>query len=249
MSLTIPSSLRLRLTCLALAFAAQGALFAGTKPDTIIPSDSNFKAHPEWNEGCVERVKAMQGKRCDIIFIGDSITHMWSSVGLKQWDHYYGDRHALNFGAGGDKTQNVLWRLDTWKVHAFHPKVAVVLIGTNNIGFDPPADIATGVKAVISKEQSMYPGIKTILIGILPRAYSPDDAPRVAAANALIRPLADGKSVFFLDVGSHFPREGNTYLGLGPDKLHPSPLGYKIFAETLEPLMARLLGVTPKLPI
>ena len=234
---------------LTLAVVAQGVLFAAARPDTVIPSDSNFKAHPEWNEGCIQRLKDMQGKRCDVIFIGDSITHMWSSVGLKEWNYYYGDRHALNFGAGGDKTQNVLWRLDAWKVQAFRPKVAVVLIGTNNIGFDSAPDIATGVKAVIEKEQALYPGVKTILVGLLPRAFSPGDAPRVDAVNALIRHFDNGKTVFFLDVGSHFPREGNSYLGLGPDKLHPSPLGYKVYAETLEPLMARLLGVAPKPPL
>ena len=46
-------------------------------PASTIPSDSNYREHPEWNQGCEAALKAMQGKRCDVIFIGDSITAMW----------------------------------------------------------------------------------------------------------------------------------------------------------------------------
>ena len=47
----VKSFFRPHLMILTLAVVAQGVLFAAARPDTVIPSDSNFKAHPEWNEG------------------------------------------------------------------------------------------------------------------------------------------------------------------------------------------------------
>ena len=89
-------------------------------PSTTTPSDSNYKAHPDWNQSCEKEVAAMQGKPCDVIFIGDSITQNfiarpsrnWTSVGKDVWDKHYAGRNALDFGVGADATQNVLWRMD-----------------------------------------------------------------------------------------------------------------------------------------
>ncbi len=230
------SLLRSGICLLALFVSALTLSFA--QPLTTVPSDSNFKAHPEWNQDCVNNLAAMQGPRCDLIFIGDSITGMWGSRGKEVWEKYYSKRHALNFGAGGDGTQNALYRLETWKVKAFKPKVAVILIGTNNIG-DPVEDIALGVKAVISKTQQLYPAARIILVSILPRA---EQAAKVEQVNALIRAFADGKAVHYLDVASKMMPEGDSWKGLGPDRLHISIEGYTLWAETMEPLLGMLLG-------
>jgi len=220
-------------------------LCCAAAPASTVPSDSNFKAHPEWNQGCVERLAAMQGKPCDMIFIGDSITHMWTSPGDKVWAHYYGNRRALNFGAGGDKTQNVLWRLENWTVRGFRPKVAVVLIGTNNIGADSTDDIVAGVKAVTGKAQELFPGVRVILVGLFPRAEHSGDA---GAVNAKLAELADGRRIFFLDAGVGMTPQGDTWKGLGPDRLHLSEEGYQIWAAAMEPLLSRLLGQEPVAP-
>jgi beta-glucosidase len=224
---------------------AMGALlFAGRQdgraapPASTVPSDSNYREHPEWNKECEEHVAAMQGKRCDVIFIGDSITGMWSGPGEAVWKKYYAGRHVLNFGAGGDKTQNVLWRLDTWAVRAFKPKVAVILVGTNNIG-DPVDEIAAGVKAVLAKTGQLFPGAWVILVGILPRA---EHAEKVAQVDQLIRACADERTVFYFDLAAKMTAEGDTWKGLGPDRLHLGAEGYELWAEGMEPFLARLLA-------
>ena len=207
-------------------------------PASTIPSDSNYREHPEWNRDCEQSLKAMQGKRCDLLFIGDSITGMWNGPGAAVWERYYAGRHALNFGAGGDKTQNVLWRLNTWAVQTFKPKVAVILVGTNNIG-DPVAEIAAGVKAVLARTQELFPGARVILVGILPRA---DHAEKVMEADRLIRAFADERTVFYLDLAAKMTAEGDTWKGLGPDRLHLGAEGYELWAAAMEPLLARLLA-------
>lgn len=143
--------------------------------NSVILSDANYKAHNDWNVECEQRVAAMKGKPCDILFIGDSITQnfvetsppSWALVGGPVWDKHYGARNALNFGVGADATQHVLWKLDHMDIRAFKPKVAVLLVGTNNTQDSAP-DIAAGIKAVINKTQALFPGVKIILVSILP---------------------------------------------------------------------------------
>jgi lysophospholipase L1-like esterase len=230
----------LRAGLVPLLMAATALMCLAAQPESTLPSDSNFREHPEWNKDCVDNLASMQGQRCDLIFIGDSITSMWSGGGPGRavWDRYYSRRHALNFGAGGDRTQNVLFRLENWKVQDFKPKVAIILIGTNNIG-DPVEEIAAGVKAVIAKTEQLYPSACIILVSVFPRA---GHAPKVEQLNALIRSYADGDKVAYLDVASKFTPLGDTWKGLGPDRLHLAPEGYALWAEMMEPLLTRILG-------
>lgn len=218
-------------------------------PATTIPSDSNYKAHFAWNQGCERRVAAMKGKPCDIIFIGDSITDNftgrptpnWGSVGGTVWDKYYANRNALNFGVGADATQNVLWRLEHMDVKELKPKVAVVLIGTNTHK-NTPEEIAAGVKAVVEKTQQIFPKAKIILVSILPNARATQ---LMADANKLIEPLGDNKSVFYFDLASKMPPVGSSWKGLGKDRIHLLPEGYELWASEMEPLLTKLLAENP----
>jgi lysophospholipase L1-like esterase len=219
-----------------------------TAPRTTIPSDSNSRAHPANYKYCRKRVAAAKGHPVDILFVGDSITEAWTSKragGFKRgaaiWKKTYAPRNALNFGVGADRTEHVLWRLDNMDVQGLKPKVTVLLIGTNNFD-DTAADIAAGVQAVIAKLETMYPMTNIILVGILPNARATQ---LMADANALIRPLADDQTVFYLDLVPLMPPVGDNWTGLGPDKLHPTAAGYQIWAEAMEPLLTRLLAAAP----
>jgi lysophospholipase L1-like esterase len=238
------------LAVVAASLSLQPAHAADTNaPATTIPSDSNYRAHYAWNQGCERRVAAMQGKPCDIIFIGDSITDnftgrptpTWGSVGGTVWDKYYANRNALNFGVGADKTQDVLWRLDHMDIKEFKPKVAVVLIGTNN-NKNSPEDIAAGVKAVVEKTERTFPMAKIILISILPNARATE---KMADANNIIQTFGDNQTVFYFDLASKMTPAGNSWKGLGPDRLHLLPEGYELWASSMEPLLDRLLANKP----
>ena len=229
----------------ALPAAAQAA----SAPATTIPSDQNSKAHANWFNECRDRVAAMQGKPVDIIFIGDSITQNWvempqggwNEVGGTVWPQWYAGRNALDFGVGADRTQDVLWRLDTMDIKQFQPKVAVVLIGTNNTQ-DTPADIAAGVRAVAHKTLVTFPGVKVILMSILPTTREHD---RMMAANVLIKPIADNKYVYYYDLASLMTPVGDNWTGIGADHLHLTPEGYQLWAAHMEPLLKRLLAAKP----
>jgi lysophospholipase L1-like esterase len=221
---------------------------AQTAPRTTIASDSNERARPGNYKDCRARVaeaNAHPEKHIDLLFVGDSITEAWSGPawggyvhGAPVWEKVYAPRNALNFGVGADKTQNVLYRLDTMDVKALTPKVIVLMIGTNN-NTDTAPDIAAGVHAVMAKLEGMYPAAKIILVSILPNARATQ---LMADANALIKPFADEKTVFYFDLAALMPPQGDSWVGLAPDKLHPMEPGYQIWADGMEPLLGRLLG-------
>jgi lysophospholipase L1-like esterase len=218
------------------------------QPRSTIPTDANCRSRPANCQSARDRVAAAKGHPVDILFIGDSITEAWTSPGwggvnrgAAVWDKMYAPRNALNFGVGADRTQHVLWRLDNMDVQDLKPKVTVLLIGTNN-NIDTAPDIAAGVHAVIAKLENMYPATKIILVSILPNARA---TALMTDANALIRPFADDRTVFYLDLVPLMPPSGDSWVGLGPDKLHPTEAGYQIWADAMEPLLARLLGPPP----
>jgi lysophospholipase L1-like esterase len=192
------------------------------------------------------RMAAIKGHPCDIIFIGDSITDRWLAPGKAVWDKTYAPRHALNFGVFADTTQNVLWRFDHVDLTGLHPKVAVILIGTNNTK-NTPQQIADGVKAVISRTQAAFPGVKTILVSIMPNQRAQD---QMMAVNALIKNFADNQTVYWLDLVPLMPPvtttkpDGTTdknWKGLGTDHLHPDASGYQLWADAMEPILSQLL--------
>lgn len=222
-----------------------------SEPATTVASDSNERARPQNYKACRERVAAAKatGKHIDILFVGDSITEAWTGPawggykhGAEIWERFYADRNALNFGVGADRTQHVLYRLDTMDVKDLTPKVVVLMIGTNN-NLDPVADIAAGVHAVLMKLETMYPMARIILVSVLPNARATE---RMADANKLIRQFADGRTVYYLDLAAKMPPNGNSWVGLGPDRLHPDESGYEIWAQTMEPLLHNLLEAPPR---
>jgi lysophospholipase L1-like esterase len=211
--------------------------------------NSRYVGKPGPYKACLARLAAIQGKPCDIIFIGDSITDKWAGTGKAIWDKVYAPRNAFNFGVFADTTQNVLWRLENMDIKALRPKVAVILIGTNNTK-DTAQGVADGVKAVISSTQAHFPGVKVILVSIMPNKRAED---LMMSANDLIKNFADNQNVFWLDLVPLMPpvvtttpdgKYDTNWKGLGPDHLHPDASGYQLWSDAMEPLLSKLLSGT-----
>ena len=86
----------------------------------------------------MKTVQANKGP-IDVLLVGDSITMQWGA----SWKKHFPDLKTVNIGIGGDKTQNVLWRLDHGGVEGLQPKAIVLMIGNNNMFFTPE----TGIEA------------------------------------------------------------------------------------------------------
>jgi len=203
-----------------------------------------YQRHLEINK----RVKENQG-RAEVIFVGDSITQGWEGNGKAVWAKYYVPRHALNLGIGSDHTQHVLWRLEHGNLEGLKPKVAVVLIGVNNIPDESnsPRQVLQGVTAVVKSLRDKLPQTKVLLLAIFP--FREDFCPQRGKAlqvNQALRKLDDGQWIRFLDIGYLFIQpDGKIPKDLMRDFLHPSAKGYQIWAEAMEPLLASMLGEAP----
>jgi lysophospholipase L1-like esterase len=228
------------------------------KPNpATIPVDRN-------DEGCTQRhlrfnARAKQGHEkgdIDLIFIGDSITEAWEGAGKEAWTKYYASRHAVNCGTGGDETQHVIWRLQHGNVDGLDkpepkdakpPHLAIVMIGTNNLGNSSysPEQTAEGVKAVVTTLREKLPHTKVLLLAIFPRGEKADDPLRkkVTQTNQLIKADVKMKDVEYLDIGESFvQKDGTISKDIMPDFLHLSPAGYEIEAKAIEPKVHEMLG-------
>lgn len=182
----------------------------------------------------------------DLLFVGDSIMQFWEARYSDLFEQYYGQRNPVNFGISSDQTENVLWRIENTEFAGKHPKLAIVLIGTNNIGNSnhTAEQTADGVIAVCRALRMKFPQTKLLLLAIFPRAdKGPEVQAQVEAANAMIEPIGDERWIYYRDLSDAFLAEdGSLPSDTFPDRLHPGPLGYELWAKTIEPEVARLLG-------
>ncbi|MFS2016072.1 GDSL-type esterase/lipase family protein [Massilia sp. CT11-108] len=186
------------------------------------------------------------GERTELVFIGDSITHHWEKEQPELFKTFYGKYNALDLGYGGDRTENVLWRLQHGEIDGIDPKVAVLMIGTNNTGFrqEAPELIHAGIKRDIAEIRKRLPKAKILLLAIFPRGEKPDDTLRVLneKVNAMLPKLADNKHVFFLNMNKAFlGPDGTLSKDIMPDLLHPNAEGYKIWQREMQPELDKLM--------
>jgi lysophospholipase L1-like esterase len=203
-----------------------------------VPRDANWmKRHDLINT----RVKDTQDSQ--VLFIGDSITQGWEGAGKQAWEAF-AEYKPLNLGIGGDRTQHVLWRLENGNIAGLKPKAAVIMIGTNNSnGKDnTAAEIAAGITAIVTKLRAELKDTKLLVLGIFPRGTVPNpQRQKLAAINAIVAKLDDGKYIHFLDFGDDF-LEADKSLSkeVMPDALHLSPKGYDIWVKAITPKLKEL---------
>jgi lysophospholipase L1-like esterase len=178
-----------------------------------------------------------------LLFVGDSITEGWPEYLMER---YFGRYRPANFGIGGDRTENLLWRLQNGSVGQLQPDVISLLIGVNNFGLrdDAPEDVVLGIEAVVAELRSAFPQARIVLHGVFPYkqyAESPERV-KVRQVNQAIAKLADNEHVFFLDIGPRLlEANGDLSPAIMPDFLHLSEAGYQIWADALTPLIAQLM--------
>jgi lysophospholipase L1-like esterase len=194
------------------------------------PNESFMKMHESFVQ------QARQGG-IDLLFLGDSITQGWRRH-QDVWDAHFGKYNAANFGIGGDRTQHVLWRIENGELEGIKPKVAVLMIGTNNSAVDPAEKIAAGVEKIVKATREKT-GAKVLLLAVFPRGETPEKAAKqrevIKGVNERIAKLDDGKNVRYLDLSAKFMNpDGTISKEIMPDYLHLSKQGYQIWAEALD---------------
>lgn len=190
--------------------------------------------------------RARQGN-VDVLFLGDSIAAFFATRAPDVWNREIAPLGSVvDFGISGDRTQFVLWRVRNGELDGTNARVVVLMIGTNNLATATPENVARGVAAIVDTARAKLPNAVIVLNALLPRG-EPNDPLRakLADVNARIAALADGTHVRWLDAGPGFvDASGAIAPELMPDKLHPSPAGYDVWAAALRPVLAEVLNAT-----
>lgn len=192
---------------------------------------------------------------CDVLLVGDSITQQWGSPLDKgilndAWLKAFPNAKTINIGIGGDKTQNVLWRLDHGGVEGLKPRAIVLMIGNNNMFFTPETGVsaaAQGVRACLANLREKFPEASIVVAKILPchnpkvRFYQD-----ILLTNLEIDKLkldSDSK-VKVLDLTQDFLNADGTIKQnlFSHDNIHLSLAGYAVYASRLKPLLDPTLG-------
>jgi lysophospholipase L1-like esterase len=178
-----------------------------------------------------------------VLFLGDSLTEGFDH---EVWEQHMAPRGVLNAGIGGDRTDHLRWRLEHGNLDGPPPQAVVLLIGTNDLGYERPTEAAAeGIRATLLNLRQRVPGAAILLLGLWPR----EDIPRIverheiAAVNRMIESCADGSAIRYADLGSFLlGPDGRLLPHISPDRLHFNTQGYARLAPALDGAIDGLLG-------
>ncbi len=137
-------------------------------------------------------------------------------------------------GISGDRTQNLLWRVQNGNYNAAKPRFVTIAIGVNNAS-DDANSVFEGIMAVTDAALDEFPQAQIILFGMLPTAASPE---RFEIFNEVIGKLTKAKldkRVTFVDPRPTFcdaegkPRK-DLYSG---DMIHLVDEGYRVWSKLI----------------
>jgi lysophospholipase L1-like esterase len=183
-----------------------------------------------------------------VVFFGDSITDIW------HLDEYFPGKPYINRGIGGQTTPQMLVRFRQ-DVIDLHPKVVVILAGTNDIaGNTGPMrleDIEANYASLAELAQANR--IRVVFSSVLPIHNYTDRSKDFFAQRSPEKILALNKwleeyvsthaDVLYLDYFTPLVDDkGLLKKDLADDGLHPNAAGYKIMAPLAEAAIQKALA-------
>jgi lysophospholipase L1-like esterase len=182
-----------------------------------------------------------------VVFLGDSITDYW------KLPLYFPGKPYINRGIDGQSTPEMLVRFRQ-DVIDLHPKVLVVLAGTNDIaGVTGPTrneDIEANYASMAELARAHH--IRVVFASILPVHNYTHDAEesfalrpreRILALNKWLKDYCAKNHFIYLDYFSAVVDEqGKLQRALSDEGLHPTDAGYKIMTPLAEKAIQKALA-------
>jgi len=231
----------------------QDAGAAAAQPSSLVPAARTDEWAIKREAECIRR--AQESGKAPVVFVGDSITQSWEDPGKAAWAKHLAPRGALNLGNSGDRTENVLWRLEKAPLTRLGAEHVVLLIGTNNLGHGTSnaAETLAGVQAVATRLVAQCPDATVHILEIFPRGerFNPmrgdicqiNQAMRRWVVEENARLTAAGRKSARTPLAIHaigdafLNADGSISKEIMPDALHLTPRGYEMWAEALAPLL------------
>jgi cephalosporin-C deacetylase len=185
-----------------------------------------------------------------VVFMGDSITDGW----IRRAPEFFQGKPYFDRGISGQTTPQMLVRFRQDVVN-LHPKVVVILAGTNDIagntGPATPEMIQDNLVSMV--ELAHTNGIKVVLSSITPSDdfwWNPGTKPahRIAEMNTWINAYAAEHRLVYLDYYSAMADDnGGMRREFTSDGVHPNPAGYALMGKLAEKAIAAAFATSQKL--
>ena len=182
-----------------------------------------------------------------VVFFGDSITDIW-----KLADSFPGKPY-VNRGIGGQTTPQMLVRFRQ-DVIDLHPKVLVILAGTNDIAGNTGPMRNEDIEANLSSmaELARVHGIRVVFASVLPvhnyterskDFFAQRSRVRILQLNDWLKKYCAENQIVYLDYFSALVDDkGLMKKDLADDGLHPNAAGFKVMAPLAEAAIARAMA-------
>ncbi len=182
-----------------------------------------------------------------VVFLGDSITDMW------HLEENFPGKPYINRGIGGQTTPQMLIRFRP-DVIDLHPKVVVILAGTNDIAGNTGPMRLEDIEGDYASmaELARVRGIRVVFSSVVPiNNYTPRaqsfflqrSPEKILQLNAWLKDYCQTNGFVYLDYFSALVDEkGMLKRELAEDGLHPNKDGYKIMAPLAEAAIQRALA-------
>jgi len=241
--------------------------------------------HKTWTEAHHENIKLAKNnmpkktpfRELDVVFLGDSITEGWRGTSFGQqvekkeanvhvFEELFdmdkgGELDGLVLGIAGDKSQNLLWRIQNGEVpRKLKSKVFWVLIGTNDFlkeGLDQCSDevVLMGIERIVEELMVIRPASTIVINGLLPRAIGNEHGKIYQRGKHTVMDAIDTVNKHLKEFCDHHddleyfdPKE--IFVGTDPtlgsgrfaeyipeklmyDRLHPTALGYRLWGNII----------------
>ncbi len=199
-----------------------------------------------WKDRRSEWARKVESDQHSVVVLGDSITQGWGD----DFSAWFPGLHVANRGISGDTSRGVLVRLEE-DVLVLHPKVIILLIGTNDLEEKAePETIAGNLKLILEGIHKADPAVPVILNQVFPSSASkarPSD--KIKKLNRLNAAVVRGNpQVTLVETWPLFAdANGDALPAEFPDLLHPNLAGYVKWAAALRPILATL-GMLENVP-
>ena len=205
---------------------------------------------PWWNKRHQEVLNKLKSDP-QLILIGNSILHSLDNEDRQDlWTEYLNQYNTVNMGFSGDRTENVIWRLLNGEIDGINPKLALLLIGTNNtdgnhyLNISTPQELEDAIWEICQIIREKLPQTQILLLGILPYGYKPNHRDNInKATNKLIADFPKKDSfIHYRNINNDYlDPKGKVIKELMPDYLHPNAKGHLLMFEKLEDDITQLM--------
>jgi lysophospholipase L1-like esterase len=184
-----------------------------------------------------------------VVLFGDSITDIW------HLDEYFPGKPYVNRGIGGQTTPQMLVRFRQ-DVIDLHPKIVIILAGTNDIAGntgplrleDIEANYASMAELARAHEISLIYSSVLPVHNYTPRSkefFAQRSPEKILELNRWLKNYCATNGCFYLDYFSALVDDkGLMKKDLADDGLHPNAAGFKVMAPLAEAAIEKVLGST-----